>query len=75
MDGVFHQVGKQHLHDCLSELNFRYSSRKETDAIELCRLWRARPERADAGELKAAKLGKVERNLKNSKTAKGQPAS
>lgn len=31
INGVYHQVGKQHLHRYLSEFDFRYNSRKTTD--------------------------------------------
>jgi transposase-like protein len=31
INGVYHQVGKQHLHRYLSEFDFRYNSRKEKD--------------------------------------------
>ena len=31
INGVYHHVGKQHLHRYLSEFDFRYNSRKETD--------------------------------------------
>jgi len=31
INGVYHQVGKQHLHRYLSEFDFRYNSRKEED--------------------------------------------
>ena len=32
IDGVYHHVGKQHMHRYLSEFNFRYNSREVTDA-------------------------------------------
>jgi hypothetical protein len=32
INGVYHHVGQQHLHRCLSEFDFRYNSRKETDS-------------------------------------------
>src|SRR5579863_7939803 len=32
INGVYHHVGKQHLHRYLSEFDFRYNSRKETDS-------------------------------------------
>ena len=32
INGVYHHVGKQHLHRYLSEFDFRYNSRKEKDA-------------------------------------------
>jgi transposase-like protein len=32
INGVYHHVGKQHLHRYLSEFDFRYHSRKETDS-------------------------------------------
>lgn len=31
INGVYHHVGKQHLHRYLSEFDFRYNSRKEKD--------------------------------------------
>ncbi len=31
INGVYHHVGKQHLHRYLSEFDFRYNSRKDTD--------------------------------------------
>jgi len=31
INGVYHHVGKQHLHRYLNEFDFRYNSRKETD--------------------------------------------
>lgn len=31
INGVYHHVGKQHLHRYLSEFDFRYNSRKESD--------------------------------------------
>jgi hypothetical protein len=31
INGVYHQVGKQHLHRYLTEFDFRYNSRKEKD--------------------------------------------
>lgn len=31
INGVYHQVGKQHLHRYLAEFDFRYNSRKEKD--------------------------------------------
>ena len=31
INGVYHHVGKQHLHRYLSEFDFRYDSRKEKD--------------------------------------------
>jgi transposase-like protein len=33
INGVYHHVGKQHLHRYLSEFDFRYNSRKEKDEI------------------------------------------
>jgi len=38
--GVYHHVGEQHLHRCLSEFNFRYNNRKiedtERSMLSLC---------------------------------------
>jgi hypothetical protein len=31
INGVYHHIGKQHLHRYLSEFDFRYNSRKEKD--------------------------------------------
>jgi transposase-like protein len=31
--GVYHHVGKQHLHRYLAEFDFRYNARKESDAV------------------------------------------
>jgi transposase-like protein len=33
INGVYHHVGQQHLHRYLSEFDFRYNSRKETDSM------------------------------------------
>ncbi len=33
INGVYHHVGKQHLHRYLSEFDFRYNSRKENDGV------------------------------------------
>jgi transposase-like protein len=33
INGVYHHVGQQHLHRYLTEFDFRYNSRKETDSI------------------------------------------
>ena len=32
INGVYHHVGQQHLHRYLSEFDFRYNARKETDS-------------------------------------------
>jgi len=34
INGVYHHVGKQHLHRYLSEFDFRYNSRKEKTGTE-----------------------------------------
>jgi hypothetical protein len=36
INGVYHHVGKQHLHRYLSEFDFRYNSRKRRTGIALC---------------------------------------
>lgn len=33
INGVYHHVGKQHLHRYLTEFDYRYNSRKETDSM------------------------------------------
>jgi len=33
INGVYHHVGQQHLHRYLTEFDFRYNSRKETDSM------------------------------------------
>ena len=56
INGVYHHVGKQHLHRYLSEFDFRYNSPKEKDGDRtLCAQWRGW-KAVDAAGLKA-KLG------------------
>jgi hypothetical protein len=45
INGVYHDVGKQHLHRYLSEFDFCYNSRIEKTGIEPC--WQSR-ERAES---------------------------
>ncbi|MGO8776214.1 MAG: transposase [Terracidiphilus sp.] len=33
INGVYHHVGQQHLHRYLTEFDYRYNSRKETDSM------------------------------------------
>jgi len=64
INGVYHQVGKQHLHRYLSESDFRYNSRKNegrgTNPAGNQRSWR---EAANAAGLnrKASAVGSKER--------------
>lgn len=58
INGVYHHVGKQHLHRYLSEFHFRYNSRKEKDGDRtLLALNGSNGKRLNAPRLKAAKLG------------------
>lgn len=40
INGVYHHVGRQHLHRYLSEFDFRYNSRRITDGERTCKLIR-----------------------------------